>query len=238
MSRDDATRAYYDDFSKWYERERGRGYHALIDDLEFEITAPFARGKRCLEVGCGTGLILERVAAVASEAVGIDLSPGMLEKARERGLDGARGARDEAALRGRALRPRVLVQGAGARARDRDRARRDGPRHAPGGTMLAEFYNPWSLRYLAKTLGPAQKVSEKTHRGGGLHPLRLAPRIEAILPSHHAARRLPRRAGVHPDRPRGGAAGGGAAPAAGRAPRARSPLARLGGFLIAVIRRV
>ena len=34
MSRDEATRAYYDDFSRWYERERGRGYHGMIDDLE------------------------------------------------------------------------------------------------------------------------------------------------------------------------------------------------------------
>ena len=38
---DDATRAYYDEFSVRYEAERRPnrpdGYHALIDDLEVEL---------------------------------------------------------------------------------------------------------------------------------------------------------------------------------------------------------
>ena len=62
MSDHHATRAYYDEFSNWYERDRGHGYHALIDDLEVEIATPYARDGRVLEVGCGTGLILSRLA--------------------------------------------------------------------------------------------------------------------------------------------------------------------------------
>ena len=81
------NRSYYDEFSNWYERDRGRGYHQMINDLELRLALPRAEGKRALEVGCGTGLILEHVARVASSAKGIDLSPGMLEKARARGLD-------------------------------------------------------------------------------------------------------------------------------------------------------
>lgn len=86
----DETRAYYDEFSKSYERHRrpnrADGYHALVDDLEVELCARYGTGKDVLECGCGTGLILERIARHARRAVGIDLSPGMLELARARGL--------------------------------------------------------------------------------------------------------------------------------------------------------
>jgi SAM-dependent methyltransferase len=85
MSRLD-NRAYYDDFAGWYERERHLPYHRMLDDLEVEIVERYARGKHALEVGCGTGLILGRVAEFASEAAGIDLSGGMLAKAAARGL--------------------------------------------------------------------------------------------------------------------------------------------------------
>src|SRR4051812_8024644 len=87
----DATRSYYDEFSKSYEDHRrpnhADGYHALVDDLEVELCERYGRGKDVLECGCGTGLILERLAAFAKRATGVDLSPGMLERARERGLD-------------------------------------------------------------------------------------------------------------------------------------------------------
>ena len=59
------ARQYYDDFSRSYERERGHGYHQMIDDLELQVTAPYARGARVLELGCGTGLILAQVAEIA-----------------------------------------------------------------------------------------------------------------------------------------------------------------------------
>jgi ubiquinone/menaquinone biosynthesis C-methylase UbiE len=52
---------------------------------------PYARG-RVLDVGCGTGALLERLAA-RGEAVGVDLSPDMLARAarrqRERGAGAA-----------------------------------------------------------------------------------------------------------------------------------------------------
>ncbi|NNE18413.1 MAG: hypothetical protein HKN10_08055, partial [Myxococcales bacterium] len=41
---DHQARKYYDDFSQSYERERGHGYHQMIDDLELQVTAPYARG--------------------------------------------------------------------------------------------------------------------------------------------------------------------------------------------------
>ena len=52
------NRSYYDDFAGWYERERGRGYHRLLDDLELELVRRYGAGKLVLEAGCGTGLLL------------------------------------------------------------------------------------------------------------------------------------------------------------------------------------
>ena len=79
--------SYYDEFADWYERDRHRGYHRMLDDLEVETVKRYGAGTDVLEAGCGTGLILHRTAEFARSAVGIDLSSGMLKRARERGLD-------------------------------------------------------------------------------------------------------------------------------------------------------
>ena len=86
------NRSYYDDFAAWYERERGSGYHRLIDDLELDLVRRYGAGRRVLEAGCGTGLLLERTAQFASYAAGVDLSAGMLARARDRGLDVVQGS--------------------------------------------------------------------------------------------------------------------------------------------------
>ena len=137
------ARQYYDDFSDSYERGRGYGYHQMIDDLEVQVTAPYARGARVLELGCGTGLILARVAEIAEEAVGIDLSEGMAQRARDRGLDVHIGSvcdlpfeDDEFDL---TYSFKVL-----AHIPDIDAAVREAARVTrPGGHLLLEFYNPW-----------------------------------------------------------------------------------------------
>ena len=81
------NKTYYDDFAGWYERERHGGYHALIDQLQVELVQERCAGKEVLEVGCGTGMILREIDPVAERAVGIDISAGMLEQAKARGLE-------------------------------------------------------------------------------------------------------------------------------------------------------
>jgi ubiquinone/menaquinone biosynthesis C-methylase UbiE len=160
----DKTRAYYDDFAKRYEDQRrpndGGGYHALIDDLEIELVARYGTGKDVLECGCGTGLILDRVRAFARNAHGIDLSPGMLERARARGLDVREGSVtslpfDDASF-DVTCSFKVL-----AHVPEIERALAEMARVTrPGGVVLAEFYNPLSFRALAKRIGPAGKISD------------------------------------------------------------------------------
>lgn len=81
------NRSYYDQFAEGYDSGRDVGYHKLIDDQAAALVRRVGDGRRVLEVGCGTGLVLERIARFASVAVGVDLSPGMLSHARARGLD-------------------------------------------------------------------------------------------------------------------------------------------------------
>jgi len=80
------ARDYYDEFSFRYDTGRDRGYHALIDEIEAGLVAEHGRVGKALEAGCGTGLILERLADICPAAVGVDLSGGMLRRARDRGL--------------------------------------------------------------------------------------------------------------------------------------------------------
>ncbi len=156
------NRAYYDEFAVRYEAKRHRGYHALIDDLETDLAAPICSGRDVLEVGCGTGLILARLAQGARSAAGVDLSAGMLQKARERGLRVVQGSATDlpfaAAVFDVVVSFKVLahVEDIGRALEEMARVTR------PGGRLLLEFYNRRSLRYVAKRLGGPGKISDHT----------------------------------------------------------------------------
>ena len=60
------NRSYYDVMSRTYEAERHQGYHAFLDDAEVALVADLVRGRCVLEVGTGTGLLLQRFQALAS----------------------------------------------------------------------------------------------------------------------------------------------------------------------------
>jgi len=159
-----STRAYYDEFSARYEAQRDGhdpgGYHDLLDELEVDLVERFGRAKEVLEVGCGTGLLLRQIARFARTARGVDLSPGMLAHARERGLDVVEGSVTALPFADAsfdvACSFKVL-----AHVEPIDLALSEMARVVrPGGYVLAELYNPVSLRGLAKRLGPAGKISE------------------------------------------------------------------------------
>lgn len=153
------NQSYYDEFASWYERDRHFGYHALIDDLETDLVLPYCQDRDVLEVGCGTGLILRRIAEVARSARGVDISPGMLDKARQRGLEVVVGSAtdlpyDDASF-DTVTSFKVL-----AHVEDLPKALSEGARVTrSGGHILFEFYNRHSLRYLAKRLTSPGAIS-------------------------------------------------------------------------------
>jgi ubiquinone/menaquinone biosynthesis C-methylase UbiE len=148
-----SNRQYYDAFSERYDDPRSGGYHRMLDDLEWSVIEPLTVGRRVLEVGCGTGLILRRIAERADSAWGVDLSPGMLRRARERRLQVVLGSATAIPFAD-ARFDLVCSFKVLAHVRDIGRALAEIARVTrPGGQMALEFYNPWSLRYLAKRVG-------------------------------------------------------------------------------------
>lgn len=236
-----ATRAYYDEFAKGYENQRRPnaplGYHAMIDDLEIAIASRYGTGKDVLECGCGTGLLLEKMARFANRAVGVDLSPGMLETARARGLDVSEGSvtklpfADASFDMTCSFKVLAHVPDVALALSEMARVTR------PGGWIVAEFYNPWSLRGLVKRLGRPGKISSVT-RESAVYTRFYAPWvIPRIIP---AGTKFDRAFGVRIVTP---------AAAAMRIPILRSVLRRaehalsptkaaiFAGFYVAVLRR-
>ncbi len=158
MSLQRDAKRYYDDFSSHYDRGRVRGYHALVDELEASVVEPYARGRRVLEAGCGTGLLLSRIDRVASRAIGVDLSAGMLARARERGLTVVQGSITALPFADASF-DTVCSFKVLAHVPDIDGALRELARVTrPGGHLVLEFYNRWSLRYLARLAAGARRI--------------------------------------------------------------------------------
>ncbi len=231
------ARAYYDAFSKRYDDGRDAGYHALIDDLEVDIATPFARNGKILELGCGTGLILRRLEEVEKEAKGIDLSEGMIDKARAQGLDVTVGSVTDLPYEDGYF-DLVYSFKVLSHVPDIGRALAEAARVTrPGGHLALEFYNPLSLRYLVKRIGrpgatgDAQTEADMFTRWDApwVIPRLLPPKVELVgyrgvrvfTPAAMAFRvPLVKDALVHLER---GAVA--------------SPLRFFGGFLVAILRK-
>ncbi|MGD8607061.1 MAG: class I SAM-dependent methyltransferase [Myxococcales bacterium] len=154
------TRRYYDELSRSYDRTRQGRYHRMIDELELSVLEPYARHARTLELGCGTGLVLERVAAIAREAVGVDFSQEMARRAMARGLQVHIGHLCELPFGDDEFDVTYSFKVL-AHVPDVGRALREAVRVTrPGGFILVDLYNPWSLRYAAKVLGGPRPIGD------------------------------------------------------------------------------
>jgi ubiquinone/menaquinone biosynthesis C-methylase UbiE len=156
------TQTYYDRFSTNYEAERHHGYHRLIDELELQLIRRHGEGRDVFEAGCGTGLLLREAARVARSAVGLDLSRGMLGAALGRGLRVVQGSLTDVPLPSESV-DLVYSMKVLAHIPPIEQALAELARLVrPGGHLLLEFYNPYSLRYLAKRMGGPARIADGT----------------------------------------------------------------------------
>ncbi len=68
-------------YDKRYDENRGKFYYTHITR---HIMEGFARGGRLLDLGCGTGLFVQRYLEHGGSGTGLDISRGMIEKASRR----------------------------------------------------------------------------------------------------------------------------------------------------------
>lgn len=232
-----SNRSYYDAFSAGYDVGRDAGYHRLIDEQATELVRRVGEGRDVLEVGCGTGLILQRVAGFARSARGIDLSPGMLERARERGLDVVEGSATELPFDDAsfdvAYSFKVLAHVPALEQALAEMARVV----RPGGHIVFDTYNRHSLRYMVKRLFGPRSTSSSFDEGAIPTRFQTADETLACIPE---GTRAVGRAGIRIAIPWAGVL---RLPAVGRVVEGiewrlmDSPLSRWGGFVVHTLRK-
>ena len=232
------NKSYYDTFATTYEDQRHHGYHRFLDEAEVGLVAPLVRGGDVLEVGCGTGLILERLQRVARRAVGVDLSPGMLEHAKARGLEVQEGDAtalpfDDASF-DVTCSFKVL-----AHVPDLAKALAEMARVTrPGGAVVAELYNKRSIRALVKRLKPKDAIG-KDGEATDADVYTRYDSLKELKRALPAGTRLERVDGIRIAAPVAAAFN---LPVVGRAVEAserllmRTPLRHFGGFLVLTLR--
>lgn len=234
------SKSYYDEFSQTYEKHRHHGYHVLIDDLEIEATAPHVGGGAVLEAGCGTGLILRRLQQLnnGQATVGVDLSAGMLQVARTRGLRIAQASVDALPFPDASFDTVVSFKVL-AHVPEIERALHELARVTrPGGHLLLEFYNRYSLRTLIKLLKRPSRIGGRYNDEDVFTRFDSLAQIRTYLPEGvklvgtRGVRVFTPVAQLH-DVPVVGRLLGAAERAASRAPVLRD----LAGFLIVVLRK-
>ena len=70
-----------DIYDNRYDGNRGRYYHGHISD---HVMREIPKGGFLLDLGCGTGLFVQRYVDDGGQAVGLDISPGMVRHGRQR----------------------------------------------------------------------------------------------------------------------------------------------------------
>jgi ubiquinone/menaquinone biosynthesis C-methylase UbiE len=85
----ETARRKFDRWARSYERDRRSRFNARTQG-EALAALTLEPGDRFLDVGCGTGAAVRAAAGVAERAVGVDLSPEMIRRARELAGAGSR----------------------------------------------------------------------------------------------------------------------------------------------------
>ncbi len=90
MTRSENTEWNPDDYDLWYEKEPGKTIDLIETECALSLLLPI-NGKRILDVGCGTGNFTKKLSCLGYDAIGIDPSSEMLEKALKKSLNCTKG---------------------------------------------------------------------------------------------------------------------------------------------------
>jgi SAM-dependent methyltransferase len=74
----------FDSFAGWYDFHTPPDHYFRDHELVLSLAAHFGQGARLLDVGCGTGVLVEKAQAAGFDAAGFDASEYMIDVARKR----------------------------------------------------------------------------------------------------------------------------------------------------------
>ncbi len=94
MKRSESTGWNPDEYDSWYEKEPGKTIDLIETECALSLLLP-VRGKKILDVGCGTGNFTKKLSCLGYDVVGVDPSDGMMEKALKKGLRCVKGYAEE-----------------------------------------------------------------------------------------------------------------------------------------------
>ena len=142
-----ATQECYDtDAANWEDRALRNVYGRSLYARHFDIVRPFCSGGDVLEVGCGPGILMDRLKDHCGSITGVDIAPEMVNEAQNRGLTAIVASGEDlpfCSMRFDLVFSVLVlahVQSVSACLREIARVLR------PGGKFAVEFYNRWSLK--------------------------------------------------------------------------------------------
>lgn len=150
-------KGYYDEYGSWYDDERIEGYYAFINEIEVDEIRKHSVNKKTLEIGCGTGIILNQVSKFTKESWGIDLSSGMLEAAKKKGLKVKEANATKLPFKDNTFDVTYSFKVL-AHIPEIDTVIDEAIRVTkPEGVIIFEYYNPYSLKYVTNLLAGGRK---------------------------------------------------------------------------------
>ena len=144
---------YYDNYGSWYDKERTNRYYSLLSSLEINTVKSYAKNRKVLEIGCGTGLILNQINKIAKETAGIDISEGMLKQARKKGLNVKKADVLSLPFKDSAFDVVYSFKVLAHVPKIKEAIKEITRVVKKNGILILEFYNPFSLKYIANKIG-------------------------------------------------------------------------------------
>lgn len=144
-------KGYYDNFSRDYDLQREKGYFSFINHLEASIIKEFCPSKgMILEIGCGTGLIMNEIKKQISSdrIIGIDISEAMLAWAAKKKFRVLRANAVKLPFKDNSFDFVYSFKVLAHIPEIKQVIKEIGRVAKENSILVLEFYNPWSIKFI------------------------------------------------------------------------------------------